>query len=61
MPWRPAAWLADKEGKAENLGDLRRKIASWAEHSGVQWGKSELDDVSYYMDKSFYHFSDSHP
>ncbi len=51
--------LAAKEGKAKTLKDLRNKIASWAEHSGAEWGKSEVDDVLFYMDKSFYHFKDA--
>jgi mono/diheme cytochrome c family protein len=45
-----------QEGKVKKLADLRGKVASWAEHGGTQWGKSEVDDVTYYMDKSFYHF-----
>jgi len=50
--------FAEKEGKAKNLTDLRKKITSWAQHSGTEWGKSEVDDVLYYMDKSFYHFKE---
>lgn len=48
--------FARKEGKAKNLEELRKKIMSWADHSGTEWGNSEVDDVLLYMDKSFYHF-----
>lgn len=45
---------ASKEGKVKTLNGLRKKIASWAEHGGTQWGNSEVDDVTYYLNKSFY-------
>ena len=48
--------FAKTEGKVKALPALRKKIAAWAEHSGADWGKGEVDDVLYYMDKSFYHF-----
>ena len=50
--------VADKQGKAKTLEELRKKIASWADHSGAEWGNSEVDDVLYYMNKSFYHFKE---
>jgi mono/diheme cytochrome c family protein len=48
--------LAAKAGKVKSLKDLRKKIGSWAEHGGTQWGNSEVDDVLNYLNKSFYHF-----
>lgn len=49
--------FAEKQGiKAKSLGDLRKKIASWAEHGGMEWGNEEVDDVLQYMNKTFYHF-----
>ena len=51
--------FADKQGKkAKTLEELRKKIASWADHSGTEWGNSEVDDVLLYMNKSFYHFKE---
>lgn len=50
--------FAEKEGKVKNLGELRKKISSWAQHGGSEWSKGEVDDVLYYMDKSFYHFKE---
>ena len=50
--------FADKEGKVKSLADLREKISSWAVHSGAEWGNSEVDDVLYYMNKSFYRFTE---
>jgi len=46
---------AAKAGKAKTVEALRKKIASWAEHGGTQWGDSEVDDVLFYLNESFYH------
>jgi len=51
-------YLAHTQYKAKSLKEVRRKITSWAEHSGTDWGKSEVDDVLLYMNKSIYHFKD---
>lgn len=48
----------NKNDKIKTLSKLRERIASWAAHTGAEWGDSELDDVSYYLNKSFYHFTD---
>jgi len=47
--------FADQESKVKTLEALRKKIAGWADHSGTEWGSSEVDDVLLYMNKSFYH------
>lgn len=47
-----------KDRRVQTLSDLRKQIASWASHAGQDWGKSEIDDVLQYMNKSFYHFKD---
>ncbi len=48
----------NKTRKVKTLSALRERIASWAAHTGSEWGNSALDDVSYYLNKSFYHFTD---
>jgi hypothetical protein len=48
----------NKIRKVKTLSALRQRIASWAGHTGSEWGNSELDDVSYYLNKSFYHFTE---
>ncbi len=48
----------NKTRKVKTLSELRERIASWAAHTGSEWGSSELDDVSYFLNKSFYHFTD---
>lgn len=48
----------NKNSKIKTLSMLRERIASWIAHTDSEWGKSELEDVSYYLNKSFYHFPD---
>ena len=48
----------DKGSKVKNPSDLGKKISSWAAHSGTDWKESEIDDVMYYLNKSFYHFKE---
>jgi len=49
--------FAEKQDKkAKSLEELRKKIGSWADHGGMEWGNDEVDDVLLYMNKSFYHF-----
>jgi mono/diheme cytochrome c family protein len=48
--------LAGKKSKVKKLGDLKIKISSWAAHSGTDWAESEILDVMFYLNKSFYHF-----
>lgn len=49
--------MASKEGKVKTLSELRDRIISWSIHSGSDWSDSEVDDVLYYMNKSFYHIN----
>lgn len=53
--------LADKQDKVKSRAELRRRINSWAAHSGTEWGSGEINDVLFYMDKSFYHFDGGKP
>lgn len=48
----------NKDSKIKTMSALRERIVSWAAHTGSEWGNSEFDDVSYYLNKSFYHFTD---
>jgi mono/diheme cytochrome c family protein len=47
-----------KEQKVHSLSELRQRIASWAEHTRQYWGDSDIDDVSYFLNQSFYHFDE---
>ena len=40
----------------KKLEDLRARIKGWADHTGNNWNREDVDDVLYYLNKSFYHF-----
>jgi len=50
-----------KEQKVKSLIELRERIASWAEHTGLNWGSGDIDAVLHYLNKSYYHFKDREP
>jgi hypothetical protein len=51
------SWLHVRENrKVKSLDELRKRIESWADHTGHEWGKREIDDVQYYLNKSYYRF-----
>jgi mono/diheme cytochrome c family protein len=45
--------------KVKSLADLRRRVAAWGEHAGENWGSSEINDVTHYLERSFYHFEET--
>ena len=42
--------------KLKTINGLRSRIQDWSSHSGNSWTAEEIDDVLYYLNKSFYHF-----
>ncbi len=42
--------------KLKTLSGLRNRIQDWSSHTGNSWTAEEIDDVLYYLNKSFYHF-----
>lgn len=50
-----------KNRKVKSLGELRKRVAAWAVHAGEDWGDSEIDDVRYYLNRTFYHFKEEGP
>ncbi len=51
-------YLGGKESKIKTLSELRKRITSWAIHTGTEWGNAEVDDVLFYMNRSFYRFKE---
>ncbi len=47
-----------KDRKVQSLSDLKKRITSWAEHTGQYWSEQDINDVVYYLDKSYYHFEE---
>lgn len=44
--------------KVKSLDDLRKRIESWAAHTGHEWGEREIGDVQHFLNKSFYRFAE---
>jgi mono/diheme cytochrome c family protein len=47
-----------KNRKVNSLSELRKRVTSWATHAGENWGDSEVDDVLFYLNRTFYHFKE---
>ena len=44
--------------KIKNLTELQYMVSAWGIHSGEDWGPEEVNDVTLYLDRSFYHFGE---
>jgi hypothetical protein len=42
--------------KVKTPEELRKRIEAWAAHAGADWKQSEVDDVLYFLNRSFYRF-----
>lgn len=42
--------------KLKTLDALRGRIQDWASHTGNPWTREDINDVLYYLNKSFYGF-----
>jgi mono/diheme cytochrome c family protein len=40
------------------LVDLRARVAAWSIHSGLNWSAEDVNDVTDYLNRRFYRFSD---
>lgn len=48
--------IHEKNRKIRSLDELQKRIQSWAVHTGNTWTREEINDVLYYLNKSFYRF-----
>lgn len=52
-----ADWAHSRAGrKVEDINELRRRVASWSVHAGLDWHDEEIGDVAGYLDRAFYRF-----
>jgi cytochrome c len=40
--------------RVTSISSLRQRVAAWSTHSGLGWGKEEIDDVTDYLNRHFY-------
>jgi mono/diheme cytochrome c family protein len=43
--------------RAASLAELRKWVATWSFHASLGWSSEEIDDVTDYMDRHWYHFT----
>ena len=48
--------MHSRNRKLKTLNGLRSRIQDWSSHTGNSWSAEEIEDVLYYLNKSFYHF-----
>ena len=44
--------------KIKDLTELQYRVSAWGIHAGEDWGPEEVNDVTLYLDRSFYHFGE---
>ncbi|MCO6411397.1 MAG: cytochrome c [Thiogranum sp.] len=51
------SWAHEREGReAVSRAAVRKRVAAWSVHSGLDWSDQEIDDVTDYLDRQFYRF-----
>jgi len=52
-------WAHEREERRVigSLDALRARVAAWSIHSGLDWSAEEVEDVTGYLNRSFYHLS----
>jgi hypothetical protein len=43
--------------RATSLADLRKWVATWSFHASLDWSSEEIDDVTDFMNRRYYHFT----
>ena len=44
------------KGKVKSFRELENRVSSWSLHAAKDWSAEEVRDVSFYLDRTFYHF-----
>ena len=43
--------------RAASRADLHKWVSTWSFHAALDWSGEEIEDVTDYMDRRWYHFS----
>jgi len=46
------------ERRVESIESLRVWVVAWSVHNGLYWGNEEVADISDYLNRTIYHFTD---
>lgn len=44
------------KSQIKSFTELEARVSSWSVHAAKDWSTDEVRDVSYYLDRTFYHF-----
>lgn len=47
-----------KTNHVVTLADLHARVAAWSIHSGLSWSEEDVNDVTTYLDRRFYQFTE---
>ncbi|MEN8801067.1 MAG: cytochrome c [Thiogranum sp.] len=52
------SWAHTRDGRhVSSLDVLRKRVEAWSIHTGLGWGKEEVDDITDYLNRRFYQLS----
>ena len=54
----PHAHIAGEARHVATLADLRARVAAWSVHSGLNWSEEDVNDVTDFLNRRFYRFTD---
>ena len=43
-----------KDRKVTTVEELRKRVAGWSVHSGLDWSREDIDDVTDYLGQTYY-------
>ena len=55
----PQAHVLGKMRHVTTPADLRARVAAWSVHSGLNWSAEDIDDVTDYLNRRFYRFTEN--
>jgi mono/diheme cytochrome c family protein len=53
------SWAHERSGRqVTSREELRRRVQGWSLHSRLDWSDEDVNDVSDYLDRQYYRFTD---
>jgi len=54
----PQTHVAGDARHVTTMADLRARVAAWSVHSGLNWPDEDVNDVTDFLNRRFYRFTD---
>ena len=54
----PQTHVAGEARHVTTMADLRARVAAWSVHSGLNWSDEDVNDVTDFLNRRFYRFTD---